>query len=236
MFTRSCLFAALLGAILAGPTQGAVLISEVLYNEVGGDTNGEWIEIFNTGPGTVDLSNYKVGDEETMNPPQPGESGGMWQFPAGAMIAPGEVQIVGVGANRFNTVYGFNPTYEVVDTDPLIPNMTHYVAWSDNPSDPINMSNTNDQALLLDGSDTIADALSWGNTFAFNPALDPDAEVDGQTYERRNAFRDTNTAADWQLGNPSSPGTVLVPEPATMLMAMLAAIVGLLSRRGSDGP
>jgi hypothetical protein len=93
------------------------------------------------------------------------------------------------------------------------------------------MSNTNDQALILGPSDEIVDAVSWGGTFAFDPALNADAEADGQSYERVNALVDTNTAADWQLGNLSSPGIVnVVPEPATMMLGAIA-LCGLLHTR-----
>ncbi len=75
----------------------------MVYNESGSDTTGEWIEIYNTGPDAIDLTNYKIGDEEVaMNPPFVGESGGMWQFPAGASIPAYGVQIVAVGSTRFS--------------------------------------------------------------------------------------------------------------------------------------
>jgi hypothetical protein len=214
IFFGCCALVALTSQVRAG-----LVISEVVYNEPGSDATGEWIEIFNGGPGTVDLSSYKVGDEETQNPPS-SENGGMWQFPAGASIPVGGVQIVAISATTFLTNYGFKPTYEINETDPLIPNLSNYTTWSSNPSPVINMSNSTDQVLLLDATDTLVDAMSWGSTFAFTPGL-ADAEADGQSYERINPLVDTNTAADWRLGNPSTPGTV-VPEPAAMSLLGLA--------------
>jgi hypothetical protein len=72
--------------------------------------------------------------------------------------------------------------------------------------------------------------VSWGNTFAFVPGLDGGAESDGQSYERINAYVDTDTAADWRLGNPSSPGTVPVPEPAGL--ALIAVLSGIVATSG----
>jgi hypothetical protein len=223
-------------SLAARPVHAALLISEVVYNELGSDTTGEWIEIFNSDPAAVDLTNYKIGDEETMNPPAVAESGGMWQFPAGAVIPAGGVQIVSVGSTRFFTVYGFNPTYEVLDNSGAVPNMINYTTWSNNSSPAINMANAGDQVLLLDSSDAIVDMISWGNsTFAFNPALS--ITGDGLGQERINAYVDTNAAADWQISNPPTPGTVPVPEPSslalTAVMFLLAAATTVVRRRAT---
>jgi len=226
------------GALVAGPAHAAVtsgvLISEVVFNEVGSTADGEWIEIFNTGPTTVDLTNYKIGDEETSGGTSTTEA--LFQFPSGASIAPGEVQVISGGATRFFTVYGFNPTYETADTDPTIPNLTNYTPW-DTDGGILNMANTNDQAVLVDGTDTIIDAASFGSTFAFNPALVVPV-LDGQSYQRINAYVDTDTANDWAVVGTaddassarSTPGVVPTPEPASLALAGLAA-VGLLGRR-----
>jgi hypothetical protein len=230
------LTAAAIAAVAAMPARGALVISEVLYNEVGSPTTGEWVEIFNTGPAAINLTNYKVGDEETSGTtPATGE--GMYQFPAGAMIAPGQVQIVTNDADRFFTVYGFLPTYEITGTNGTIPNMTQYAVW-DPDGTSIAGANGGDEVLLLDSMDSLLDAVSWGSTFAFSPSLDPDAELDGQSYERKNALVDTNTANDWQLGptsgtaaGRSTPGTVPVPEPASLVLALAMASFGLAIHR-----
>ena len=216
-------------ATLAPTVDAAIIISEVLYNEVGSDTGGEWIEIYNNGAGAVDLTNFKIGDEETSGATSTTE--GMFQFPAAASIAAGGVQIVATSAAVFNTNYGFKPTYEVADSDPAVPNMTVYSTW-DPDGNTLNMSNTNDQALILNDTDTVIDAVSWGNTFAFNPGLNADAEGDGQSYLRTSVLVDTNTAADWRLGTPSSPGNLSVPEPSSLVLFLL---LGLLWPRPSRG-
>ena len=118
-------------------------------------------------PTVIDLTNYKIGDEEASGGTSTTEA--LFQFPAGASIAPGEVQIISGGATRFFTVYGFNPTYETAATDAGVPDMTVYAAW-DPDGGILNMSNSNDQAVLVDGTDTVIDAAVWGNNFAFNPS------------------------------------------------------------------
>lgn len=226
--TFRILVLALLAAAAGRPANAALVISEVLFNEIGGDTDGEWYEIHNNGAVAIDLSNYKIGDEETSGATSATE--GMYQFPAGASIAAGAVQVVAVNANQFFAHYGFRPTYEngfddgtnVGGDDAAVPNMVLYGTW-DPDGTRINGANTNDQIVLLDGSDAIVDSVGWGNTFAFDPGLAVPV-ADGQSYERANPAVDTDSASDWRLGNPSSPGTVPIPEPAACGLAALATI------------
>jgi hypothetical protein len=234
MSLRSFSIAVLFISAIALPSRGGLIISEVLFNEVGSDTTGEWIEIYNNTDSAIDLSNYKIGDEETNGGTTATES--MYKFPAGASIAPYEVQVVGISATRFNTVYGFMPTYESGAAEAGVPDMTLYSTW-DPDGGQINMSNTNDQAVLLDPTDTIIDAVSWGNNFAFSPQIDISANLDGQSIERINAAVDTNTAADWKLGPTTSPAatrstpfSVVVPEPSTLVL-LIGGVLAFVARR-----
>jgi hypothetical protein len=224
----------LLTALAAFPARAALVLSEVVANEVGSDVTGEWIEIFNTGGSALDLTDYKIGDEETSGATSTTEA--LWRFPAGASIPAAGVQIVAVSATRFFTVYGFNPTYEVNSTDPAVPDMLAYPSW-DPDGLAINMANTNDQAVIVDSTDTIVDAASWGNTFAFDPSL-PQPVLDGQSWERKNVYIDTDTADDWKLGpdpgaaaGRSTPGVANIPEPGSIALLLGAALVGVAWRR-----
>ena len=219
--------------IFALPCHAGLMINEVVFNEVGSDVTGEWIEIFNTGPGAIDLTDYKIGDEETSG--GTGATEAIHRFPAGASIAPGELQIVAVSATRFFTVYGILPTYEATSTDATVPDMLPYVAW-DPDGGAFNMSNTNDQVVLIDGTDTIIDAASWGSSsFAFNPPLG--SALDGQSYERKNAYFDTDTANDWApvpgdtAAERSTPFRANVPEPTTMVILLGWTAFGIVRRR-----
>jgi hypothetical protein len=239
MSLKTFSLAILVASLLPLPSNAALIISEVCFNEPGSTADGEWIEIFNDTPSAIDLSNYKIGDEEQNGGTSATEA--MFQFPAGASIGPGQVQIISGGATRFFAVYGFNPTYETSPTDAAVPDMAIYSAW-DPDGGILNMSNSNDQAVLVDATDGIIDAASWGNTFAFNPGVDITGNVDGQSILRPNPYSDTNTAADWTLGpNPagstnaqrSTPGTVPapVPEPASAVLAIAFALAGACIHR-----
>jgi hypothetical protein len=221
---------------LAAPAHAGLLISEVVYNEAGSDTTGEWIEIYNPGPNAIDLTNYKIGDEEDDLPPLPAESGGMWQFPAGASIPAYGVQVIAVSGTKFTSLYPAAPlpTYEVNSTMPGVPDMINYLTWSPTGT-AINMANAGDQVLLLDGTDAIVDMISWGNTtFAFNPALPTSA--DGQGQQRIVPSIDTNSAADWQVSNPVTPGSVPAPEPTSLVLAGLTVgLAAALRTRRRDG-
>lgn len=212
--------------------RGAGVISEVLFNEVGSDTTGEWIEIYNNGTALVSLTDWKIGDEEQSG--ATGDTEGMFRFPAGASIGPGEVRIIAISATRFNTVYGFLPHYEVGTggDHASVPNLTVYSPWDPETgtANTINLANTNDQILLLDPVDALIDAANWGNTFHLNPGLG--TALDGQSYFRPDPSTDTNTAADWTATPAptlSTPG--VIPEPTAASLLGLLGYLGLIRRR-----
>lgn len=176
---------------------GYLLISEVLYDSLGSEPASEWIELYNPGALTIDLSTYKLGDEET-----PGGSEGMYIFPAGAVISPSQVILVAYSGLVFSQTYGTLPDYELTETLPQVPNLTKYTAWS---SGSLALGNTGDEVLMLNSTDAPGDALSWGDSvWAFDPAA-PDVAA-GHSLERYLPWQDTNTAADWRDQSAPSPG------------------------------
>jgi hypothetical protein len=223
-----------MGAVaVPSSSRGAVLLSEVLFNEVGSDTTGEWIEVMNTDPALpAAVGGFGLGDEEASGGTSTTEA--LFRFPAGAAIPANDVVVVAVSATRFFTVYGFNPDFEFSSTDPTVPDMIADPVW-DTDGGVVNMSNTNDQAVLVDAGTTIIDAASWGNTFAFNPGL-AQPVLDGQSYYRT-SFTDTDTADDWAASpdtgvaaTRSSPG-VIVPEPGTLGVLGVAGLALAAHRR-----
>jgi len=179
-----------------------LLISEVLYDTPGADEDEEWIEIYNATASTIDLSVYKLGDEE-----EQGKGEGMYQFPAEASIPPAGVVVIALKATGFYALYGFNPDYEVTDTDPSIPDMIKYSAWA---TGKIALSNSGDEVLILDEGDAIVDAMSYGNATTFFDPPCPDVST-GHSLERSPVNVDTDTAEDWIDQEFPNPGSAIIP-------------------------
>lgn len=184
------------------PHIGRLLISEVLYDPIGAEPGSEWIELYNTGGTAIDLSSYKVGDEELPNGIE-----GMYQFPVNATIIPGQVIVIANRADNFILRYGFSPDYELVDSDASVPNLNIYLPWANGN---VNLSNSGDEVLILDETDSFADTVSWGDS---DWAFDPDCPVvaQGHSIERYPANIDTGTAADWIDQALPNPGHVGLP-------------------------
>ena len=201
-----CLFALLVTLLPSlGRAQAAehVVISEVMYRPVGVQPDQEWIELYNPGSGAIDLSSYKLGDEETR-----GQGEGMFKFPVGAVIAPNGVLVIANKAAAFATLYGFQPHYELSESDPTVPNLNKYSAWS---SGSVALSDDSDELILLDGDDSIIDIVAYGRSSypLFQPTV---ALVDkaGISIERFPSDMDTDGFADWRAQIASSPGVVAV--------------------------
>ena len=182
------------------------LITEVLYDPED-EPGGEWVELYNDYPITFDLSIYKIGDQT-----EPGCCEGMLAFPPGASLKPGQVIVIANEATKFRSFHGFNPDYEMKDTDPGVPDLLCYWDWAQRA---VVLTNTGDDLLLLDGDDAVVDAVSWGDaSFAFIPPVSKVTE--GYSLERYPAYMDTDSALDWRSQKSPQPGEVnLIPPTPT---------------------
>ena len=191
-----------------GPGNPAdLLISEVNYYPPGFEPAGEWIEIYNPGGLPVALGNVMIGDEVDL-----GGGEGMYHFPAGASLAPYQVAVIANSAAVFMANYGFRPDFEISGSDSSIADLMPVRSWA---SGSMNLSNTGDEVLLLDATYQLIDAVSWGSSvWAFFPSVASAPE--GYSLERKPAFQDTDSAADWSVQSAPAPGSVnLSLPPAT---------------------
>jgi len=184
------------------PFNGRLLISEVCFDPLDHEPDGEWIEIYNPENYPIDLSGFKIGDEETK-----GQSEGIMQFPSGAIIESRGVVIIANHAEPFLARYGFQPQYEMNESNSTS-NMTKYSSWA---KGSVSLNNSGDEVILLDGADRMVDVVSWGNsTSIFNPAVATGSQ--GSSIARIPADTDTNTASDWYIQLNPNPGIVLFSE------------------------
>lgn len=192
------------------PTPPDLLISEVFYDPSWEEPDGEWVELFNPGGQPYPLTGVKLGDAEA-----PGKLEGMYSFPPEASLAAGETMVVASRAAVFRQHFGQNPDYELSDTDPWVPELTRYTAWSPGS---LSLVNSGDEMLLLDGEDQVLDAVSWGSSYV---ALSPPARVvpEGHSLERLPASQDTDRASDWTDNSFPDPWQarlpMLTPTPIT---------------------
>lgn len=223
--------AAAVVAAFAVSAHGQLLVTEFMPNPAGTDTEGEWIEIFNSGSIAMSLDGYKVGDEETPLWDIGGTGGteGMYSFPTGTIMAAGQVYVIALKATGFAALYpGQLPDFEITDTDPTVPEMAKYLPWA---TGVIAMSNTGDHALIVDPSDAIVDGANHGDaTIFYTGAV---TLLSGESYERINPYVDTDTAADWVVrpAGFSTPGLVIIPEPSALALGLLAVSLFVARRR-----
>jgi len=114
-----------------------------------------WVEILNPTQGEINLRPYKIGDEETL-----GGDEGMLRFPQGSRVGPGQSLLVAVRATDFLARYGFKPNFEMLGSDPDVPDLAPYPSWAAGAFAP---SNPGDELLLLGSADGAIDVVVWGS-------------------------------------------------------------------------
>ncbi|MBK8987313.1 MAG: lamin tail domain-containing protein [Chloroflexi bacterium] len=207
-----------------------ILITEVYYNTPGDDSREEWLELANVGTAVIDLSDYKIGDEETV-----GGSEGMARFPEGASIAPGQALVVAQTAVGFRALFGHNPDFEIQDTDPTVPNMRTFLVWA---SGGLALANDGDEVLLVQKT-AVRDSLNYGSsTTFFRPAIA--GVFTGHSIERVPADCDTNSAADWLPRETPTPGQLTFDgdclDPAVLAAQQSLPSIGQIQGSGEFSP
>jgi hypothetical protein len=136
------------------------LISEVLYDgTILGTEGDEFVELRNPVNVTLDLTGYRIGDEETT-----GGNEGMYCFPAGTIIPVEGCLVVAKNAAQFRERLGFDPDLEIRVTGgdyqdtPSVANMVKDRNWS---SGSWSLDNDGDEVLLLDPDGQIVDAIIY---------------------------------------------------------------------------
>ncbi|HEU5098589.1 MAG TPA: lamin tail domain-containing protein [Roseiflexaceae bacterium] len=188
-----------------GEVFSPLAITEFLASQPAQGT--QWIEIANTSGFSIELSAYKLGDAAK---PLPGNSEGMFQFPS-KTLTPGSIVILANNKTVFNNLYPSvvgtpNVTiYGISDGD-----VSKYTAWGNGntltlPKAPAPADTSfEEQIVLLDGSDSLVDVVTYISSSlpnsAAQPGMIPLSIPSGgiptdRSYERCPATRDTNDAS-----------------------------------------
>lgn len=176
-----------------------VLISEVFYDPPGNDEY-EFIELVNPTPYAVDLSGYSISD--AVNPT---DFEDLRRFPAGTILAPGQTLVIATTAVAFRQAFGFNPHFEILETDAAVPNLLKDLNWGD-PVTFIQLGNQGDEVILRDTNDMVIDVVTYGT--GSYPGVTPAPLLPASNYslERFPFWRDTNNCANdfraWPFPNP----------------------------------
>ena len=125
-----------------------VLVVGVLPDPSFSEPANEFVRYFNATPFPLDISLYKIGDEEAI-----GAGEGMYQFPVGATMGPSATQILGNDSTAVADNYAITVDYDLAD-------MTQYLTWA---TGNLYLSNSGDHVMILDGSDTVLDVAIWGS-------------------------------------------------------------------------
>jgi uncharacterized repeat protein (TIGR01451 family) len=173
-----------------------LLISEAYYVTV---PQKEWVEIYNPTYRSISLSDYKVGDAAN-----PDDAEGMYRFPSGASLDPGQVAVVAVTAAGFREDFpSQTPDFELFETDPSVPNLQAYAKWG---TWDWGLSNSGDEVLLLNGSDVAVDLLVYGTGSYPGVVPNPGGVAYGHSLERVPIWLDTDDCSidfrDWPFPSP----------------------------------
>ncbi len=133
-----------------------VVISEIVYDPSGPD-EAEFVELANPTLQPVDLSNWSLGDAVNVD-----DFEDVRRFPPGAIIQPESTLVVAITAAAFQAAFGALPDFEIIDSDPAVPELIDDLAWGD-PAALFQLGNEGDEVLLRDAAGIVVDVVSYGS-------------------------------------------------------------------------
>jgi hypothetical protein len=173
-----------------------LLISEVYYVTI---PEKEWVEIYNPTGAAVDLSAYKIGDAVYFD-----DAEGMYQFPPGTTLPANGLLVVAGTATGFREDHpGQSPNFEIVNSDPAVPDLLDYPAWG---TWEWGLANDGDEVLLLDGDNQPVDVLVYGDGAFPGVTPHPGGIAFGHSLERYPIWWDSDDCSadfrDWPYPSP----------------------------------
>jgi hypothetical protein len=187
-----------------GEVYAPVLVSEVFPNPTGAVELEEFVVLANVSFDPIDLTAWKVTDEET-----PGAAEGAFAFgtagPAGSALGVLQEVVVTRDGSDFEAMFGFVPNFETTATAHAASDMAAYGAWS---GANFQLANGGDQVLVLDLADTVVDVFEYdGNQWA--PVTSFGVIGEGESAERVPEDRDRDRCEfDFALRTTPTPDSM----------------------------
>ena len=226
------------GSVSLRAVRAELVISEIMFNpdsSEGSPNDVEWVELFNTGPVAVDLTGWRLQDED-------GTTGAL---PSGSSIASGEAVVLSsIGTSATGTVADFHAAWG-----------TGYQAFSLDFSGMGGLANspsaTNESISLVDATMNVVDSVNFDDSSPW-PTDSPDGPSIYLLASALNAI-DNDLGSNWarsvegvdgairnavtarfgglDIGSPGSVATA-VPEPGSVaFLSVLAVVVTVTTRR-----
>ena len=183
-----------------GPAQH-ILISEVLYDPFGQD-DAEFIELVNPTNRVVDITDYGIGDAVNTT-----DFEDMRRFPSGTTIAPNSTLVIATSATAFRAEHSQNPDFEILSTDPTVPDLIDDPSWGD-PNALLQLANGGDEVILRDAANQVVDVITYGTGSYPGITPCPPVSTSNHSLERFPYNIDTDDCAadfrDWPFPNPGT--------------------------------
>ena len=195
-------------ATLGGLTPESVFLSEVVYNPVGAEPQGEWIELTNSADHAVSLEGLRIADAES-DP----DNEGILRFPAGATILALGVVVIANDAAAYRAVAGRAADFELRAGDPAVAEMSADIGLGG--TNQLSLANTSDELLLLDVDGFIIDGVSWGRSVPMDGISNVDTGAEGFSLQRSISAVSGPGSFSFGVATPGIPRiTDLNPAPA----------------------
>lgn len=189
-----------------------VIISEFVYDAAGADSGQEWVELFNAGSASVDLTKWKLNDGSNHVLNVPPKNGGI-----GSIIIPsGGYLVLADDATAFESTYP--SVANVVDTTIALPNTSGTVSLVDDSGTVVDsVSYTKDMGAAGDGNSLQRGSTSSSGVTAGTPtpgtgqlaSSSAGAQDTGSTTQQQ-----TDTQTQTQAKLSQTPSYVAPPTPS----------------------
>lgn len=180
-----------------------VVISELFYNPPGNPDDAEFVELANPTAYPVDLSGFTLGDATARD-----DFEDMRIFPPGTVLQPNAALVVTIRADAFFAEFGRLPDFEILDSDPTVPELIDDLTWGD-PGTYLQFGNLGDEVWLRDAIGVTVDAIAYGSGAIEGVAACDLVTISGRALARDPFWRDTDScSADFAIDAVPSPGVL----------------------------